>query len=66
MNLFLIGYRCTGKTTIGKSIAMTLDWPFVDSDIRVIKTCGKSIQNIIDTEGWEAFRRMERSTLKQL
>ena len=66
MNLFLIGYRCTGKTTIGKSIAMTMDWSLVDSDILVIKEYGKSIKDIIDTEGWEAFRRMERSTLKQI
>ena len=66
MNLFLIGYRCSGKTTIGKSIAKTIDWSFVDSDIRVIKEYGKSIKDIIDTEGWEAFRRMERSTLKQI
>ncbi len=55
MNLFLIGYRCTGKTTIGKSIAMTIDWSFVDSDILVIKKCGKSIKDIVDTEGWESF-----------
>lgn len=66
MNLFLIGYRCTGKTTIGKSIAMTIDWSFVDSDILVIKECGKSIKDIVGTEGWKAFRRMERSTLKQI
>jgi shikimate kinase len=66
MNLFLIGYRCSGKTTIGKSIAMTIDWPFVDSDLLVIKECGKSIKDIIDTAGWDAFRRMERSTLKQI
>ena len=66
MNLFLIGYRCSGKTTIGKSIAMTIEWSFVDSDIRVIKEYGKSIKDIIDTEGWDAFRRMERSTLKQI
>ena len=66
MNLFLIGYRCSGKTTIGKSIAMTIDWSFVDSDIRVIKECGKSIKDIIATEGWDAFRRLERSTLKQI
>jgi shikimate kinase len=66
MNLFLIGYRCTGKTTIGKSIAMTMDWSLVDSDILVTKEYGKSIKDIIDTEGWEAFRRMERSTLKQI
>jgi shikimate kinase len=62
----LIGYRCTGKSTIGKSIAMTIAWSFVDSDILVIKECGKSIKDIIDTEGWKAFRRMERSALKQI
>jgi shikimate kinase len=66
MNLFLIGYRCSGKTTIGKSIAMTIDWPFVDSDLLVIKESGKSIKDIIDTAGWNAFRRMERSALKQI
>lgn len=66
MNLFLIGYRCSGKTTIGKSIAMTIDWPFVDSDLLVIKESGKSIKDIIDTEGWDAFRHMERSALKQI
>ena len=66
MNLFLIGYRCSGKTTIGKSIAMTIDWPFVDSDLLVIKESGKSIKDIVDTEGWDAFRHMERSALKQI
>jgi shikimate kinase len=66
MNLFLIGYRCSGKTTIGKSIAKAIGWSFVDSDIRVAKACGKSIQDIIDTEGWDAFRRMEHSTIEQI
>jgi shikimate kinase len=66
MNLFLIGYRCTGKTIIGKSIAATIDWSFVDSDTQVIKNCGKSIKDIVDTESWAAFRRMERSTIKQI
>jgi shikimate kinase len=66
MNLFLIGYRCSGKTTIGKSVATKIGWSFVDSDIRVTKACGKSIEEIIDTEGWNAFRRMEHSTIKQI
>ena len=66
MNLFLIGYRCSGKTTTGKSIARAIDWAFVDSDLIVIKENGKSIKDIIDTEGWDAFRRMERSALKQI
>ena len=66
MNLFLIGYRCSGKTTIGQSIANTIGWSFVDSDIEVIKECGQSIKDIIDNQGWEAFRRLERSTLAQI
>ncbi len=66
MNLFLIGYRCSGKTTIGQSIAEMIDWSFVDSDLRVIKNSGKQISDIIDTAGWDAFRRMERSALKQI
>ncbi len=66
MNLFLIGYSCSGKTTVGKSIAMTIDWSFVDSDLLVIKKNGNSIKDIIDTAGWDAFRRMERSTLRQI
>ena len=66
MNLFLIGYRCSGKTTIGKSIAKTIDWSFVDSDLLLTQKNGKSIKDIIDTAGWDAFRRMERSTLKRI
>ena len=66
MNLFLIGYRCCGKTTVGNSIARTIDWSFVDSDLLVTAKAGKSIKDIIDTAGWDAFRRMEHSALKQI
>ena len=66
MNLFLIGYRCTGKTTIGKAIAAAIEWSFVDADTVLVRECGKPIKDIVDTEGWDAFRRMERSTLKQI
>ena len=66
MNLFLIGYRCTGKTTIGKSVAETIAWSFVDADTMLVGECGKQIKDIVDTEGWQAFRRRERSMLKQI
>ena len=66
MNLFLIGYRCTGKTTIAKYLAATLDWSFVDADMMLVREGGKQIEDIVATEGWEAFRRRERSTLRQI
>lgn len=66
INLFLIGYRCSGKTTVGKSIAKNLGWAFVDADAMLTTACGRSIKDIIDTDGWASFRRMEHLTLKQL
>ena len=66
MNLFLIGYRCTGKTTVGKSIAEIINWSFVDADSMLVEEYGKHIKDIVDTEGWEAFRQRESSMLKQI
>ena len=66
MNIFLIGYRCSGKTTIGKTIAKALDWSFVDADVILVRESGRYIKEIVDSEGWDAFRRMERSVLKQI
>ena len=66
MNIFLIGYRCSGKTTIGKTIAKALNWSFVDADVILVRENGRSIKEIVDSEGWDAFRRMERSVLKQI
>ncbi len=66
MNLFLIGYRCSGKTTIGKSVAEAIDWSFVDADNMLVEKYGKHIKDIVDTEGWEAFRHQERSMLQQI
>ena len=40
MNLYLIGYRCTGKTTVGRSLAERLGWPLVDTDRVIVDTTG--------------------------
>ena len=65
-NLFLVGYRCTGKSTVGKLLAQTLDRTFVDSDSMVVAETGMSILEIVDSQGWQAFRRLERAVLKQV
>ncbi len=63
MNLVLIGYRCTGKTTIGEILAEKLGWPLVDTDTLVQERAGRSIQEIVAAGGWEDFRRRERETI---
>jgi len=63
MNLVLIGYRCTGKTTIGEILAEKLGWPLVDTDTLVQERAGRSIQEIVAKGGWPDFRRCERETI---
>jgi len=66
MNIYLIGYRATGKTSVGKSLASILHWPFVDTDFELAARVGMTISEFVHNKGWEAFRDMERSIIKQV
>jgi shikimate kinase len=66
MNLVLIGYRCTGKTTIGRLLAVRLGWPLVDTDTFIQEHAGKTIKEIVASGGWPEFRRLERETIAQV
>lgn len=63
-NLFLIGYRCTGKTSVGRCLAEDLEWSFVDTDALIVAQQKMSIKEIIGAHGWEKFRQMEHAMLK--
>lgn len=65
-NLFLIGYRCTGKSSVGRLLAATLGRLFVDTDLQLVAENRLSIREIVESRGWDAFRRLERSVLKQV
>ena len=63
MNLVLIGYRCTGKTTVGRLLAENLGWPLVDTDTLIQQRAGQSINDIVAAGGWPEFRRLEREVI---
>ena len=65
-NVFLIGYRCTGKSSVGKSLAARLGWPFVDTDLLLVAERQTSIKEIVDSCGWEAFRKLEHEVVKRV
>jgi len=60
VNIVLIGYRCSGKTVVGKIIARNLSRDFYDTDTLIENNAGCSIEAIISRDGWEYFRETER------
>lgn len=65
LNLFLIGYRCTGKSTVGKYLATELSRSFVDTDSLLVTQQRLSIKEIVRARGWEGFRQLEHAILKR-
>lgn len=65
-NIYLIGYRAVGKTTIGKALAEKLKRPFVDADVELEKEQGRTIAEIVSAGGWKEFRRLEKELLTRL
>jgi len=63
MKFFLIGYRCTGKTTIGKILADRLHYDFIDMDRIIEQQTGSIIANLVEAHGWNYFRQIEKEIL---
>ncbi len=66
MNIVLIGYRGTGKSTVARQLALRLGWDWVDADVEVELRAGKSIAAIFADDGPEAFRDWESAVLADL
>lgn len=65
-SIILIGYMCVGKTTIGKALGKELGRTFYDLDWYIEGRFRKRVPQIFEEEGEEAFRRKERSMLREV
>ncbi|MDR1672250.1 MAG: shikimate kinase [Bacteroidales bacterium] len=66
MNIFLTGFMGSGKTTIGKRMAKLIGFDFVDTDEWIEHREGKTVAQIFEDAGEEAFRRMEHDVLEEM
>ncbi len=64
--VWLIGYRCCGKTTVGKVVAERLGLPLLDTDLLITQAAGKDVAGIVAEHGWEGFRRLERTVIQEI
>ena len=66
MNIFLIGYRGSGKTTVARALAGRIGWAWVDADVELERRAGRSIQQIFAESGEGAFRDWESAVVADL
>lgn len=66
MNIVLTGYRCTGKTTVGRLLADMCGLVFRDTDELVCLRTGETIAETVSRRGWDAFRKEERSVIAEI
>lgn len=59
MNLIFLGYRGTGKTTIGKILKEKLKRKLINMDEEIIKKANMQIPEIVSKYGWDYFRDIE-------
>jgi len=65
-NIVLVGPMGSGKTTVGRRLALELNQDFFDTDNEIINKTGVTIDHIFDIEGEEGFRKRESKILEKL
>ena len=65
-SISLIGMAGAGKSTVGRELANILNFRLIDSDVLIEEQQGKSLQKILDDEGYIRLREIENSVLKNL
>lgn len=66
MNVVLIGYRGTGKSTVGKIVAARLGRELFSTDAEIVKSAEQTIPQIVEQHGWEYFRDLETKMCQDL
>lgn len=66
VNLALVGFMGTGKTSAGRLVAEYLHFEFLDTDEMIQARTGRSIPEIFATSGESTFRTLERNVVTEL
>jgi shikimate kinase len=66
MNLVLIGYRGTGKSTVATLLATRLGMEVVSLDAEIVRQAGRPIPEIVAARGWPHFRDLESAVTERV
>jgi shikimate kinase len=66
MNIYLVGFMGTGKSSVGKELAKKKKWRFLDLDELIQLREKRTIADIFTQQGEPYFRRIEKQVLKEV
>ncbi|HPB30725.1 MAG TPA: shikimate kinase, partial [Candidatus Sumerlaeota bacterium] len=62
-NIVLVGFMGTGKTVVGKALAESLGFRYIDTDLMVEADAHMPISRIFELQGEPAFRNLEAQAI---
>jgi shikimate kinase len=65
-NLILVGFMGTGKSAVGRRLALRLNLEFIDMDLVIEARQHQPISRIFAERGEPAFRALERELVREL
>lgn len=65
-NIALTGIMGAGKSSVGSKLAKYLRRKFIDLDSYIEKKAGKTVKEIFECEGEEAFRALEKAVTREV
>jgi shikimate kinase len=66
VNIALIGFMGTGKTSVGRLVAEQLRFDYLDTDEVIQSGTGRTITDIFEADGEPAFRALEQQVVSEL
>lgn len=64
--IVLLGFMCSGKSTVAAALARRLEWRLADFDVEIERRDGRPIARIVDEEGEEYLRSREAELTDEL
>ena len=64
--IVLMGFMCSGKSTVGEALARRLEWRFLDFDVEIERREGATVSSIIQEAGEEYFRGAEAALTREV
>lgn len=66
MRIYLVGMMGSGKSTVGRKLALRLGYEYYDLDEQMEESSGRTISEMFEEDGEEAFRFFESMALKNI